>query len=195
MMLHWKDFMCVLLTLKALDFGDQCIWLCRTDCYKVWRLKHKCRRVVWGRGWGSLELLPTCFIKAPKCEFLPTTTHCMSDLEIKDLPPSSLVGGLIFRWAVIENGRERRTMAVTFHYKGTACSSRASLQTTWKPLWSNIPEGLLRAVTLTRLPSHRNYLHEGRILERSSTAYKTNIWQKGEGEEGGGRNVTQIQKW
>lgn len=84
---------------------------------------------------------------------------------------------------------------MTFHYKGTACSSRASLQTTWKPLWSNIPEGLLRAVTLTRLPSHRNYLHEGSILERSSPAYKTNIWQKGEGEEGGGRNVTQIQKW
>ena len=144
---------------------------------------------------GSLQLLLTCFIKGPKCEFLPTTTHCTSDLEIKDLPPSSLVGGLIFRWAVIENGRERRTMAMTFHYKGTACASRASLQTTWKPLWSNIPEGLLRALTLMRLPSHRNYLHEGRILERFSTVYKTNIWQKGEGEEGGGLNVTQIQKW
>ena len=52
------------------------------------------RGVVQGFGCRSLELLFTCFIKSPKCKFLPTTTHCISDLETKNFLHSSLAGGL-----------------------------------------------------------------------------------------------------
>ena len=52
------------------------------------------RGVVQGFGWRSPGLLLTCFIKSPKRKFLPTTTHCISDLEIKNFLHSSLAGGL-----------------------------------------------------------------------------------------------------
>ena len=52
------------------------------------------RGVVQGLGRRSLELLSTCLIKSPKCKFPPMTTHCISDLEIKNFLHSSLAGGL-----------------------------------------------------------------------------------------------------
>ena len=120
-MLHWKDLVCMLLIFKVLDFGNQRVWVCRwwwllfsrqVVSNFLWprELRHariqfagltvkrrggqsmQSRGVVQGFGRRSLELLSTCFIKSPK--FPPMTTHCISDLEIKNFLHSSLAGDL-----------------------------------------------------------------------------------------------------
>ena len=114
------------------------------------------RGVVQGLGRRSLELLSTCLIKSPKCKFPPMTTHCISDFgdqELSSFFPSR--GSYIFPWAATDNGKQRRTMAITFYYKGIEIDGLTVNHV--KPLWHYISDSPL---TLVCLLSHRNYLHE-----------------------------------
>ena len=96
------------------------------------------------------------------------TVFLIGDQELSSFFPSR--GPYIFPWAATEIGKQMRTMAVTY-CKWIAIDGFTVNHV--KITVAHISEGPL---TLVCSLSHRNYLHEGGVVEKFPTAYKTVVW-------------------
>lgn len=188
-MLCWKDLVCVLPIPKVHSLEMSAFYFAGLTDSVVAKAKSP---------QASLKDLVRFSVAVvhSRVEFLQTARHCISDLEMEDLPPSPLVRCFTVsarqRYAMME-GKGVGTVAVPvlLQMDRTLLSGLpvSHVETTLVRAWG--PTVCTDAPVLT----FSQKLSSGRVPERLSIAHETIIWQNEREHEGAELNVNQIQSF